>query len=168
MKKNKSTIYDFAMKNVIDGKVIDFKIYRGKNLLIVNVASQCGLTPQYQGLEKIYRDYKAQGLLIFGFSCNQFAQQEPGTSTEIKVFCEKNYQITFPVFEKIDVNGENTHPFYLLIKEQIQINSENNIEWNFSKFLINSDGSVIKYYAPQIEPTQIENDLISMKMIISN
>lgn len=165
--KNETSFFDYKVKN-IDGKIIDLKIYHGNNLLIVNVASQCGLTPQYQELERIYRDYKDQGLVILGFPCNQFNQQEPGTSAEIKGFCERKYQITFPLFEKIEVNGENTHPLYTLMKKQIRINAENNIEWNFSKFLLNSDGHVLKYYAPDIEPAQIERDLITMQLIVPN
>lgn len=158
-KGQKESIYDFPIKT-IDGEETTLSPYKGKVLLIVNVASLCGFTKQYEGLEKLYRTYQDRGLMILGFPCNQFARQEPGTEAEIKTFCQTNYHITFPLFAKISVNGPNTHPLYGFLKRQEKgILGTKTIKWNFTKFLIDPDGKVIKRYAPKTTPAGIEFEL---------
>jgi glutathione peroxidase len=154
-----ATIYDFSAKT-IDGDEQKMSAYRGKTLLIVNVASKCGFTPQYEGLEALYRDFKPKGLVVLGFPCDQFGHQEPGDENEIKNFCSLNYEVTFPLFAKIDVNGPNTHPLYKYLKHEAKglLGSEN-IKWNFTKFLVDSAGSVRKRYAPTDTPESIKPEL---------
>jgi glutathione peroxidase len=130
--------------------------YRGKYLLIVNTASKCGLTPQYEGLEKIYKKYNSRGLEILGFPCNQFANQEPGDEKSISNECLVNYGVTFPMFSKIEVNGENTHPLFIYLKKNLKGFFGNNIKWNFTKFLIDNEGNPIKRFAPFTKPEKIE------------
>ena len=144
-----SSIYDFKMKN-IDGKDVPLKKYKGKVLLVVNVASKCGLTPQYEGLEKLYREYKDKGVVILGFPANNFGGQEPGTNEEIKTFCTGKYDVTFPMFSKISVKGEDQAELY----KWLLANSDrhDDIEWNFAKFVIGKDGKVFKRIAPQEKP----------------
>jgi len=134
--------------------------YEGKVILVVNTASKCGFTPQYDDLEKLYEKYKDQGFEILAFPCNQFGNQEPGNNEEIKSFCTLNYNITFPIFDKVDVNGDNTHPVYKYLKSQSKgiLNSED-IKWNFTKFLINKKGEVVKRYAPIKKPLDISKDI---------
>ena len=134
--------------------------YAGKVLLIVNTASQCGFTPQYAGLEALFQRFKARGLVVLGFPCNQFGAQEPGTATEIAGFCQTNYGVSFPMFSKIDVNGDNAHPLYRHLKEAAPglLGSEG-IKWNFTKFLVNREGTVIKRYAPATTPEAIAQDI---------
>jgi glutathione peroxidase len=144
------SIYDIPLKD-IDGKETTLKPYQGKVLLIVNVASKCGFTPQYAGLEAIYEKYKDQGLVVLGLPCNQFMFQEPGTSAEIKQFCSSKYNVTFPMFEKIDVNGDNRHPLYVLLAGKDSPQS-GMIKWNFTKFLISRDGKILQRYAPTTKP----------------
>ncbi|MCP5455312.1 MAG: glutathione peroxidase [Thermotogae bacterium] len=134
--------------------------YEGKVILVVNTASKCGFTPQYDDLEKLYEKYKDQGFEILAFPCNQFGNQEPGNNEEIKSFCTLNYSITFPIFDKVDVNGDNTHPVYKYLKSQSKgiLNSED-IKWNFTKFLINKKGEVVKRYAPIKKPLDISKDI---------
>ncbi|HOO74926.1 MAG TPA: glutathione peroxidase [Tepiditoga sp.] len=134
--------------------------YEGKVILVVNTASKCGFTPQYDDLEKLYKKYKDQGFEILAFPCNQFGNQEPGNNEEIKSFCTLNYSITFPIFDKVDVNGDNTHPVYKYLKSQSKgiLNSED-IKWNFTKFLINKKGEVVKRYAPIKKPLDISKDI---------
>lgn len=137
--------------------------YRGKVLLIVNVASQCGFTPQYAGLEALYRRYHSQGLEILGFPCNQFGFQESGSAEEIAAFCSRNYGVTFPVFTKIDVNGPNTHPLYAHLKaEKPGFLGSEAIKWNFTKFLVAPDGRVVRRYAPTDTPEQIEREIVAL------
>ena len=144
----------------IDGKPQKMEEYRGKTLLIVNVASQCGFTPQYAGLQTLYDKFKDRGFVVLGFPCNQFGQQEPSGETEIVQFCTRNYGVTFPMFAKIDVNGENAHPLYKYLKsERPGILGTEAIKWNFTKFLVGSDGTVLKRYAPRDKPEAIEGDL---------
>lgn len=134
--------------------------YAGRVLLIVNTASNCGFTPQYAGLESLYQRYQARGLTILGFPCNQFGAQEPGNAAEIASFCETNYGVSFPLFAKIDVNGEHAHPLFRYLKKAAPglLGSEA-IKWNFTKFLINRDGEVVKRYAPTLAPEAIAKDI---------
>jgi glutathione peroxidase len=150
---------DFTAER-LQGGTIDLKQYLGKVVLIVNTASNCGFTPQYHGLEEIYEQFKDKGLEVLGFPCNQFGHQEPGTNEEIGSFCEKNYGVSFPLFAKIDVNGENTHPLYQHLKSKAPglLGSEA-IKWNFTKFLIKKDGGVYKRYAPQTTPKELVSDI---------
>ena len=142
------------------GKPFNLRALRGQVLLVVNVASQCGFTPQYKGLEALYDDLQEKGLEILGFPCNQFGKQEPGAADEIGAFCEKNYGVSFTMFDKIDVNGDNTHPLYAYLKnEATGVLGSKAIKWNFTKFLINRDGKVIKRYAPTDKPEAIRKDI---------
>ncbi|MGC4095945.1 MAG: glutathione peroxidase [Nitrospira sp.] len=144
----------------IDGKRQKMELYRGKTLLIVNVASQCGFTPQYTGLQALYDQFKDRGFVVLGFPCNQFGQQEPKGEAEIEQFCTMNYGVTFPMFKKIDVNGANAHPLYKYLKsEKPGILGTEAIKWNFTKFLVNSDGTIQRRYAPSDKPETIEADL---------
>jgi glutathione peroxidase len=149
------SIYDFMVTD-IDGNEVSLSDYKDRVLLIVNTASKCGFTKQYHSLEELYRRYKAQGFTILGFPCNQFANQEPGDMTEIKQFCNLTYQVDFPMFSKIEVNGENTHPLYTYLKQQAPgLLGIQAIKWNFTKFLLNKSGNVIKRYAPATDPLKI-------------
>ena len=157
-----STIYDFAPRT-IDGQPQKLDAYRGKTLLIVNVASKCGFTPQYKGLEALYRKYKDKGLVILGFPCDQFGHQEPGDENEIKNFCSLSYDVSFPMFAKIKVNGEEADPLYKFLKsEEKGILGTEFIKWNFTKFLVDKAGTVKKRYAPADTPEKIEKDLLSI------
>lgn len=146
--------YDFSATS-LDGKEISMKIYEGKVVLVVNTASKCGFTPQFAGLEELYKKYKDQGLVILGFPCNQFAHQDPGTNAEIGEFCTKNYGVTFQMMEKIDVNGKNSHPLYIYLKSALGGTLGDNIKWNFTKFLIDINGIPVKRYAPTVKPSDI-------------
>ena len=144
----------------IDGKPQKMGDYRSKTLLIVNVASQCGFTPQYEGLQALYNKFKDSGLVVLGFPCNQFGQQEPSGEAEIEQFCTRNYGVTFPMFAKIEVNGENAHPLYKYLKSaKPGILGTEAIKWNFTKFLVGSDGTVLRRYAPNDKPEAIEAGL---------
>jgi glutathione peroxidase len=144
----------------LDGKPVDLAQYRGKVLLIVNTASKCGFTPQYQGLETVYRELHGRGLEVLGFPCNQFGSQEPGTEEEIGAFCEKNYGVSFPMFAKVDVNGDEAHPLWKYLKgEAPGVLGTEGIKWNFTKFLIGRDGKVAKRYAPTTKPEEIAGDI---------
>lgn len=153
------SIYDFEVKT-ISGEIITMNAFKNKVLLIVNVASKCGFTEQYAGLENLYQKYKDKGLVILGFPCNQFMNQEPLNEEEIKSFCSLTYGVTFPMFSKIDVNGENTHPLYKYLKEAKKglLGSEA-IKWNFTKFLVDKNGTVINRYAPATKPESLEVDI---------
>ena len=148
------TIYSFTV-NALTGGTIDFASFKGKKILVVNVASECGYTPQYAGLEKLYENYKDK-LVIVGFPCNQFGAQEPGTEAQIAQFCAATYDVSFPMFAKVDVNGDKTHPLYRLLKHAAPglLGSEA-IKWNFTKFLISRNGKVLERFAPQTEPSSI-------------
>jgi glutathione peroxidase len=144
----------------IDGEEITLERYRGKVMLIVNTASQCGLTPHYRGLQELYDRYKDRGFAVLGFPCNQFAGQEPGTEAEIKHFCETNYNVTFPMFAKIDVKGEHAHPLYrYLVAHAPEPYRTGDIEWNFVKFLIDRGGRIVKQYPARTEPSDIAPDI---------
>ena len=154
-----TSIYDFKA-NQIDGKPVKLSAYKGKVLLIVNTASQCGFTPQFAGLEALYEKYADQGLTVLGFPSNQFGAQDPGTNEEIGAFCTKNYGVSFPMMEKIDVNGGNAAPLYQwLTKEKPGLLGLTAIKWNFTKFLIGRDGTVLKRYAPLDTPASLTRDI---------
>lgn len=153
------TIYDFSAKT-ITGEEKSLKDYKGKALLIVNVASKCGFTPQYKGLQEVYDKYKDQGLEILGFPCNQFGGQEPGTEADITSFCELNYGVNFPMFAKVDVKGDKAHPLYTYMTEQAPgLLGMKAVKWNFTKFLIGKDGKVVGRFAPQTKPVDLEVEI---------
>ncbi|NLF93109.1 MAG: glutathione peroxidase [Oligosphaeraceae bacterium] len=147
------------MVQTADGSTESLSKYRGKVLLIVNTASNCGFTPQYQGLQELYQKYLERGLVVLGFPCNQFKAQEPGSNTEIQEFCRLNYGVSFPVYAKIEVNGDNAHPLYKYLKAQKTGVLGQAIKWNFSKFLVGADGKVIDRYAPTTKPASLEADI---------
>ena len=154
-----TTVYDFTAKT-IDGHDQSLEDYRGQPLLIVNVASKCGFTPQYTGLEALYRKYADQGLAVLGFPCDQFGNQEPGDEAEIKNFCVTNYAVSFPLFAKIEVNGGQAHPLYQHLKHAAAgLLGTEAIKWNFTKFLVDRNGKVVRRYAPTDTPEKIEKDL---------
>ncbi|MGG1517339.1 glutathione peroxidase [Paenibacillus oryzisoli] len=153
------SIYDIEVQT-ITGETKSLSAYRGQVLLIVNTASACGLTPHYQGLQALHEQYGDQGFTVLGFPCNQFAGQEPGTDEEIKQFCELNYNVTFPLFHKIDVKGENAHPLYTyLLANTPEPYRTGDIEWNFVKFLVDAEGNIVKQYSARTEPSAIEPDI---------
>lgn len=153
------SIYDFSA-NSIEGQPVSLSTYKDKVLLIVNTASQCGFTPQYQGLQSVHNKYKNQGFAVLGFPCNQFGQQEPGSANEIQSFCETRFGVTFPLFEKVDVNGGNAHPlFKFLTKAAPGIFGTEGIKWNFTKFLVDRSGQVVKRYPSTAKPEDIEKDI---------
>jgi glutathione peroxidase len=143
----------------LQGREISMDRYRGKTILVVNTASNCGLTPQYEGLQKLYEKYQEKGLVILGFPCNQFANQEPGDEKSISEGCLVNYGVTFPMFSKIDVNGNTAHPIFKYLKRELPGTLVNSIKWNFTKFLIDAQGKPVKRYAPTTTPEKIESDL---------
>ncbi len=154
-----ATIHEFSTRT-LDGKPLSLGDYAGKVLLIVNTASNCGFTPQYAGLEALQRKYAARGLVVLGFPCNQFGAQEPGSEAEIGAFCEKNYGVTFPVSEKVDVNGESAHPlFKYLTKAAPGLLGTTAIKWNFTKFLVDRDGVVVERFAPTTKPEELEGQI---------
>ncbi|NTU83576.1 MAG: glutathione peroxidase [Chloroflexales bacterium] len=156
------SIYDLSA-NLLDGTPQSFADYQGKVLLIVNVASHCGFTPQYTGLEALYRRHQDEGLVVLGFPCNQFGAQEPGSAAEIQEFCSLSYGVSFPIFAKIDVNGPQTHPLYAYLKaQQPGLLGSQAIKWNFTKFLVDGDGVVRRRYAPADAPEQIERDIVGL------
>jgi glutathione peroxidase len=154
-----ASVYDFTVRS-IDGRAVPLSIYRGKTLLIVNVASRCGYTPQYAGLERLYRSHKEDEFIILGFPCDQFGRQEPGTDEEIQHFCSTKYDVTFPLFSKIKVNGPDAHPLYIYLKSQKKgLLGLEAIKWNFTKFLVSPDGEVLKRYGSAETPEAIQRDL---------
>ena len=154
-----SSVYDFSVKD-IRGNDLDFSSYRGKVLLIVNTASQCGFTPQFAGLEALYQKYKNQGLVVVGFPCNQFGQQDPGSASEIAQFCQINYGVTFPMMAKVDVNGPDASPLWVWLKQSASgVLGTEAIKWNFTKFLVGGDGKVIDRYGSVIKPQSLEADI---------
>jgi len=158
-----STVYSFSATPLGGGAPVSFEHYVGKVMLIVNTASECGFTPQYQGLQKLHEQYAARGLAVLGFPCNQFGKQEPGDAAQIGAFCEKNFGVTFPVFEKIEVNGANAHPLYQWLKgEAPGLLGIGRIKWNFTKFLVDRSGKVVKRYAPATKPDAIAADIESL------
>ncbi len=154
-----TTVYDFSA-TTIDGKARKLSDYQGKVLLVVNTASKCGFTPQYKGLEELYKKFRKRGLVVLGFPSNQFGAQEPGADDEIAEFCEMNFGVTFPLFSKIDVNGADAHPLYkyMTAAKKGLLGSES-IKWNFTKFLVGRDGKVVERYAPTTTPADLEKDI---------
>ncbi|NNC99709.1 MAG: glutathione peroxidase [Gammaproteobacteria bacterium] len=156
------TIYEYSA-TAIDGKEVSLSGYQGKVMLIVNTASQCGYTPQYRGRESLYQEFADQGLVILGFPCNQFGNQEPGSESEIRDFCELNYAVSFPMFSKIKVNGSGTHPLYRYLKKQAPgILGFNAVKWNFSKFLVNREGDVVKRYGSMDKPEDFREGIVAI------
>lgn len=150
------SVYDYSAKT-LDGQDVSLADYRGQVLLIVNTASKCGFTPQYEGLEALYKTYKDRGFTVLGFPCNQFGAQEPGSAEEIANFCSLTYDVTFPVMSKIDVNGADAHPLYKFLKrEQKGLLGTEAIKWNFTKFLIGKDGEVVERFAPTVKPEDLK------------
>ena len=157
-----TTVYDFTAKT-IDGAEQSLSAYRGKALLVVNVASKCGFTPQYTGLEALHRKLAPRGFEVLGFPCDQFGHQEPGDEAEIKNFCSLNYDVTFPLFAKIDVNGAHAHPLYQWLKSQKPgVLGTEAIKWNFTKFLIDPNGAVVRRYGSADKPESIETDVVAL------
>jgi glutathione peroxidase len=157
-----TTAYDFSART-LEGTDLSLDAYRGKAMLVVNTASKCGFTPQYTGLEKLYRKYQDKGLVVLGFPCDQFGHQEPGDEEEIKNFCSLTYDVSFPMFSKIEVNGAKAHPLYKWLKsEKAGLLGMEGIKWNFTKFLVGRDGQVLKRYAPTDTPEKIEKDLAAV------
>ena len=153
-----TTVYDFSCQTT-GGQEKSLSDYEGKVLLVVNTASKCGFTPQFGGLEEMYEKYKDKGLVILGFPCNQFGKQDPGSNDEIQEFCQLNYGVSFPMFGKIDVNGSAADPLFKHLKKEAPGMLTNNIKWNFTKFLVDSSGKVVKRYAPTVKPKDIEADI---------
>lgn len=158
-------VYEFSA-DLADGHEISLAQYAGKVLLIVNTASKCGFTPQYAGLESLYQQYKGRGLIVLGFPCNQFGQQEPGTEAEISRFCELNYGVSFPIFAKIDVNGQNAHPLFRYLRKKqpgilgsLGISALGSIKWNFTKFLVDRQGEAVERFAPSTAPAELAADI---------
>lgn len=150
-----TTVHDFEARS-LDGRPVPLRDYAGKTLLIVNTASKCGFTPQYAGLESIYQRYRERGLVVLGFPCNQFGAQEPGSAEQIGAFCARNYGVSFPMFDKIEVNGADAHPLYRWLKQAAPgLLGSQRIKWNFTKFLVDGAGSVRARYAPITKPDQL-------------
>lgn len=156
------TVYELSARS-IEGQEQSLSLYRGKVLLVVNVASRCGFTPQYTGLEALQQRFAGRGFAVLGFPCDQFGHQEPGDEAEIKKFCSLTYNVSFPMFAKIEVNGPGTHPVYALLKSEAKglLGSES-IKWNFTKFLVDREGRVVRRYAPQDKPESIAADIESL------
>lgn len=158
-KPTANSIYDFQADS-LGGQPVPLDQFKGQVLLIVNTASKCGFTPQYKDLEALQRQFKDQGVTVLGFPCNQFGAQEPGTADDIGAFCEQNYGVSFPMFAKIDVNGEHTHPLYTELKRQAPgLLGTKAVKWNFTKFLVRKDGTVYKRYAPGTKPAALTADI---------
>jgi glutathione peroxidase len=154
-----ATAYDFNATS-LEGKPVALQEFNGKVMLVVNTASKCGFTPQYEGLEALYQKYRDRGLVVLGFPCNQFGEQEPGSADEIGAFCQRNYGVSFPMFEKIDVNGEGAHPLYRWLKQTAPgVLGTERIKWNFTKFLVDRRGSVVDRYAPTTKPADLSKDI---------
>lgn len=153
------SIYDYSA-TAINGEEVSLADYKGKVVLIVNTASKCGFTPQFEGLESLHKELEEEGLAIIGFPCNQFGNQDPGSDGEIEEFCQLNYGVSFPMFSKVDVNGAGAHPLYKYLKSEAKgLLGSKNIKWNFTKFLVNRDGEVVKRYAPTDKPEAIKADI---------
>jgi glutathione peroxidase len=153
------TVHDYTAKT-IDGEDRTLSDYKGKVMVIVNTASKCGFTPQYKGLEKVFRDFRGRGLVVLGFPCDQFGHQEPGDENEIKKFCSLNYDVSFPMFSKVDVNGDHAHPLFKYLKNEAPgLLGSRGIKWNFTKFLVDKSGKVIKRYGSMDKPESIIKDI---------
>jgi len=153
------TVHDYSART-IDGEDRKLSDYKGKVMVIVNTASKCGFTPQYKGLEQMFREFRGQGLVVLGFPCDQFGHQEPGDENEIKQFCSLNYDVTFPMFSKVDVNGDHTHPLYEYLKNEAPgLLGSRGIKWNFTKFLVDKSGKVVKRYGSMDKPESLLKDI---------
>ncbi len=156
------SIYQFSASN-ISGQEVSLSDYQGKVILIVNTASKCGFTPQFEGLETLYKELVDDGLVVLGFPCNQFGGQDPGSNGEIEEFCQLNYGVSFPMFSKIDVNGDDAHPLFVYLKENAKgVLGSKAIKWNFTKFLVNKEGEVVKRYGSKDKPSSIAKDIKSL------
>ena len=153
-----SKFYEYSALN-IRGDEVKMSDFKGKVVLIVNTASKCGYTPQFEGLEKLYKKYNDEGLVVLGFPSNQFGNQDPGTNEEIQEFCQANYGVSFPMFDKIDVNGDAAHPLFKHLRKETKGLLGDAVKWNFTKFLVDRNGTVLKRYAPQVDPLDIEKDI---------
>jgi len=154
-----TTAYEFKATS-LEGKPVALQEFTGKVMLVVNTASKCGFTPQYEGLEALYQKYRDRGLVVLGFPCNQFGEQEPGSADEIGSFCQKNYGVSFPMFEKVEVNGETAHPLYRWLKQTAPgLLGTERIKWNFTKFLLDRRGAVVERYAPTTKPAGLSKDI---------
>ena len=153
-----SSLHEFTA-TAIDGQDVDLSAYAGQVVLVVNTASQCGFTPQYQGLQQLHEQYSEQGFAVLGFPCDQFGNQEPGADDEIAGFCERNFGVTFPLFSKVEVNGDDAHPVYQWLREQKGGLLGSKIKWNFTKYLVGKDGTVIDRYAPTTKPEKLAGDI---------
>jgi len=162
MAESARTVYDFSAE-ILEGRPARLAEFAGRVLLIVNTASQCGFTPQYAGLERLYRTYRDRGFAVLGFPCNQFGAQEPGSAAEIGAFCEKNYGVSFPIFAKIEVNGENAHPLFRFLRREkpglLGLVGSGAIRWNFTKFLVDRNGRVVARYASMTKPESLTKDI---------
>ncbi|WP_069999035.1 glutathione peroxidase [Cellulosilyticum sp. I15G10I2] len=147
--------YDFKAKKM-NGEEVKMDAYKGKVILVVNTASKCGFTPQFEGLEALYKTYQEDGLEILGFPCNQFGKQDPGTNEEVEQFCKLNYGVSFTMFEKVDVNGDNAHPMFKFLAHEAKGILSNKIKWNFTKFLVDQEGNVVARYAPTYKPEKLD------------
>ncbi len=154
-------LYDFKVLN-IDKKEVSLSDYKGKVVLIVNTASKCGLTYQYEGLEKMYKELKDKDFVVLGFPCNQFMGQEPGTNDDIKEFCSLTYDVTFPLFDKVDVNGSKQHPLFKWLKSHTKSLLKRNVKWNFTKFLVDKNGEFVQRYEPTTKPEEFKQDIIKL------
>jgi glutathione peroxidase len=154
------SVHDFSVET-IQGETINLQEYEGKVLLIVNTASKCGFTPQFEGLQQLYETYHDNGFEVLGFPCNQFGNQDPGSNEEIEGFCQINYGVTFPMFQKIDVNGPNAHPLYKYLTSEAKGFLTKEIKWNFTKFLVDQNGNVVKRFPPQTTPDKIQKEIES-------
>lgn len=150
--------YDFKATKM-NGKEVKMDEYKNKVVVVVNTASKCGLTPQFKELEELYKKYQNDGLMILGFPCNQFAKQDPAGNDEINSFCQLNYGVSFDMFQKIDVNGKDTHPLYQFLKKEAKGTLGDNIKWNFTKFLIDKNGNVVERYSPTVNPLKMESKI---------
>ena len=153
-----TTLHDFSADS-ITGEEVDLSAYEGKAVLVVNTASKCGFTPQYEGLEELYATYADQGLVVLGFPCDQVQHQEPGDEAEIQEFCQVNYGVTFPMFSKVEVNGDGAHPLYTWLRSEKGGVLGSKIKWNFTKFLVGKDGKVLKRYASTTKPEKLKGDI---------
>ncbi|WP_088103233.1 glutathione peroxidase [Halalkalibacter urbisdiaboli] len=155
------SIHDFTVKTP-KGEEVSLSVYKGQVLLIVNTATKCGLAPQFEGLERLYQSYKVEGFSILGFPCNQFMKQEPVGNNEMQETCKINFGVTFPLFSKIKVNGSDAHPLYQYLKQEQKGLLSNEIKWNFTKFLVDRQGNVVKRFGPNISPEKIEDDIVAL------
>lgn len=152
------TLFEFSARGN-DGKDLSLKAYEGKVVLVVNTASKCGFTPQYEGLEALYEKYKDKGLVVLGFPCDQFAHQEPAGDPEIAAFCKLNFGVTFPLMAKVEVNGKGAHPIFVFLKDKAPNAFGKTVKWNFTKFLVGRDGKAVSRFAPTVEPAGLEKDI---------